>query len=66
MEIDYIPVKFETTFTPDSLSAFLPMVTTTEPKVHYADITIAYAKGGDDFDSNAVFEKSVALLGRRE
>ena len=64
--IDYIPVKFEKTFTPDAKSAFLPMVTTTEPKKHHADLKIAYAEGEDPFNAGAVFQKEVPLLGRRE
>lgn len=64
--IDYIPVKFETTFTPDGRSVFLPMVTSLEPKKHHADVTIAYAEGADAFSADAVFQRKVPLLGRRE
>lgn len=64
--IDYIPVKFEKTFTPDEQSAFLPMVTTTEPKKHYADVKIAYAEDADPFDVDAVFQEEVPLLGQHE
>lgn len=53
--IDYIPVKFETTFTPDDSSLFIPHVTTTEPKKHFSDIKVAYATGSESFNEANVF-----------
>lgn len=69
--IDYIPVKFEKIFKPDKNSAFLPAITSTEYKKHFATVKIAYAYDSAQADAGTwalrnTFEQEVALLGHRE
>ena len=66
LEIDYIPVKFEKTFTPDEESAFLPMVTTTETKKHFGTINVGYAYDSLTYKEGDVIQDTVRLLGRKE